>query len=57
LGYVVPTGKQKKNLAVAFVKRDMIVYGKAFDIVRLSAPVDLDHIEEIERHLEDVTLY
>ncbi len=56
LGYVIPTGKQKKNLAVAFVKRDMIVYGKAFDIVRLSAPVDLDHIEEIERHLENVTL-
>jgi dienelactone hydrolase len=57
LGYVIPTGKQKKNLAVAFVKRDMIVYGKAFDIVRLSVPVDLDHIEEIERHLENVTLY
>lgn len=57
LGYVIPTGKQKKNLAIAFVKRDMIVYGKAFDIVRLSAPVDLDDIEEIERHLERVTLY
>jgi len=57
LGYVVPTGKQKKNLAVAFVKRDMIVYGKAFDIVRLSVPVDLDHIEEIERHFDNVTLY
>jgi len=57
LGYVIPTGKQKKNLAVAFVKRDMIVYGKAFDIVRLSVPVDLNYVEEIERHLEHVTLY
>ena len=40
LGYLVPTAKQKKNLVVAFAKRDMIVYGKAFDVVRLSAPVN-----------------
>ena len=32
LGYLVPTAKQKKNLVVAFAKRDMIVYGKAFDV-------------------------
>jgi hypothetical protein len=57
LGFVVPTAKQKKNLVVAFAKRDMIVYGKAFDIVRLSGQVDLDHLEEIERHLERITLY
>ncbi len=57
LGYVIPTGKQKKNLAVAFVKQDMIVYGKAFDIVRLSAPVDLNDIAEIEQHLANITLY
>ena len=35
----------------------MIVYGKAFDIVRLSGQVDLNHLEEVERHLERVTLY
>lgn len=35
LGFVLPTGKQKKNLVVAFVKRDKIVYGKAFDIIKL----------------------
>jgi len=57
LGFIVPTAKQKKNLGVAFAKRDMIVYGKAFDIVRLSGRVDLDHLEEIEQHLERITLY
>jgi len=31
LGFVIPTAKQKKNLVIAFVKRDMIVYGKTFD--------------------------
>jgi hypothetical protein len=57
LGFLVPTAKQKKNLVVAFAKRDMIVYGKAFDIVRLSGRVDLNHLEEIEQHLERITLY
>jgi len=57
LGFVIPTAKQKKHLVIAFAKRDMIVYGKAFDIVRLSGQVDLNHLEEIEQHLERVTLY
>ncbi len=57
LGFTIPTVKQKKNLVIAFAKRDMIVYGKAFDIVRLSGQVDLNHLEEVERHLERVTLY
>ena len=47
-GFFVPTPKQKKNLVVAFAKRDMVVYGKAFDIVRLSEPVKLDELEEVE---------
>jgi hypothetical protein len=36
VGYVVPTAKQKKNLVVACVKQEKIVYGKAFDVVRLT---------------------
>ena len=57
LGFVIPTAKQKKNLVVAFAKRDMIVYGKAFDIVRLSGQVDLDDLEQVERHLDRLALY
>jgi hypothetical protein len=57
LGFAVPTAKQKKNLVVAFAKRDMIVYGKAFDIVRLSGQVDLNDLAEVERHLQQLTLY
>jgi hypothetical protein len=54
LGYVVPTTKQKKNLVVAFAKKDMIVYGKAFDVVRLSGPVNLDSLEHVEANLKHV---
>ncbi len=57
LGFVIPTPKQKKNLVVAFAKRDMILYGKAFDIVRLSGQVDLNDLARTERDLERVTLY
>lgn len=57
LGFAVPTARQKKNLVVAFAKRDRIVYGKAFDVVRLSGRVDLDDLEDVERHLKQLTLY
>lgn len=57
LGFVLPTAKQKRNLVVAFAKRDMIVYGKAFDILRLAKPIDLDSLEEVEAHLDQITLY
>lgn len=48
IGYLIPTSRQKKNLVVAFAKRDMIVYGKAFDVVHLKGPVNLDSLEEVE---------
>ncbi len=55
-GVVSPTGAQKKNLVMAFAKRDMIIYGKAFDLVRLSAPVDLGSLEDIDRNFDAITI-
>jgi hypothetical protein len=56
LGYLVPTLRQKKNIVVAFAKRDMIVYGKAFDVIRLTEPVNLDSVNEVETHLSKLLL-
>jgi hypothetical protein len=56
LGYLIPTAKQKKNLVVAFAKRDRIVYGKAFDVVRLSEPVNLSSLEDVEANLSKITV-
>lgn len=56
IGYIIPTARQKKNLVVAFAKRDMIVYGKAFDVLHLKAPVNLDSLEEVESHLDNIHL-
>jgi len=56
IGYIIPTARQKKNLVVAFAKRDMIVYGKAFDVLHLKASVNLDSLEEVESRLDDIFL-
>ncbi len=57
LGFTLPTPKQKKNIVVAFVKRDMIVYGRAFDIIKLLAPVDLDDLSDVESKINKIQLF
>src|SRR6266481_4356104 len=55
-GFIIPTAKQRQNLLVAFAKRGKVVYGKAFDVIKLSGPVDLDDLTEIENHLATITV-
>jgi hypothetical protein len=55
-GFVLPTPAQRKNLVVAFAKNDMIIYGKAFDCVRLDGDVNLDSVESIEANLRQITV-
>jgi|SRR5882724_7533958 len=57
VGFRIPTAKQRLNLLVAFAKRGKVVYGKAFDVVKLSGPVDLEDLTQVEQHLEKVTVY
>jgi hypothetical protein len=56
-GFVVPTARQKQNLVIAFAKRGRVIYGKAFDIVRVSSPISLDDLGEIERNHKQITFY
>ena len=56
-GFIVPTAKQKSNLLVAFAKMGKVVYGKAFDIVKLSEPVNLNDLAAVESNLEKVVIY
>ena len=55
-GFVVPTARQKSNLLVAFAKKGKVVYGKAFDIVKVSAPVDLDDLADVEKNLKELVI-
>ncbi len=56
-GFIIPTGKQRQNLLVAFAKKGKVVYGKAFDVVKLSGPVDLNDLAEVEKHLAKITVF
>ncbi|MBC7369886.1 MAG: hypothetical protein H7343_24235 [Undibacterium sp.] len=56
-GFIIPTARQKQNLLVAFAKRNMVIYGKAFDIVRLSGKVDLNRLADVERSLSKITIF
>lgn len=54
--YVIPSTLQKQNLLVAFAKKGKVIYGKAFDIIRLSEPVDLDNFDAVEINLHKITI-
>ncbi len=56
VGFVVPNATQKRSLLVEFARRNLVVYGKAFDVVRLLAPVNLDDPVDIERWLDKIVL-
>jgi len=49
--FVVPTANQKRKLLVEFARQNLVVYGKAFDIVKLVDKVNLDDPSEIARNL------
>ena len=57
LGFIIPTGKQRQNLLVVFAKKSKVVYGKAFDVVKLSGHVDLNDLAEVEKHLVRITVF
>ncbi len=55
-GYSVPTAKQKRLLLVEFAKRNLVVYGKAFDVVRTSKKINFDDSNEIAANLDEIIL-
>jgi hypothetical protein len=57
LGFIVPTARQKLNLLVAFAKKGKVIYGRAFDIVKLSGPVRLDDLPDVEKNLNRITIF
>jgi hypothetical protein len=57
IGFMIPTAKQRQNLLIAFVKKNMVVYGRAFDIVKLLGDVDLDDLASVEKNLEKIRIY
>jgi hypothetical protein len=57
LGFVVPSAKQKQNLLVAFAKKGKVVYGRAFDIIRVEGSIDLNDLTAVENNLQKITIF
>ena len=55
-GFVIPTAKQKRLLLVEFAKKNLVVYGKAFDVVKLLTTVNLDDPAEVARNLDNIVV-
>lgn len=55
-GFLVPTAKQKRFLLVEFARRNLVVYGKAFDVVRVAGNLNLDDSAEIAAKLDKIVL-
>ncbi len=56
-GYVVPNARQREAILVAFVRAGYVVYGKAFDIVRIDGQVDLTDEVDVRKNIDNITLY
>jgi hypothetical protein len=57
LGFLIPTALQRQNLLVAFAKRGKVVYGKAFDVIKVRGDINLDCLETVESELANITVY
>ena len=52
----IPTKKEKTNLLIAFAQKNKVIYGNAFDVVRLGKDVDLKDIESVIDNFQHITL-
>lgn len=52
----IPTKKGKSNLLMAFASKNKVIYGNAFDVVRLQNDFDLNDMEAVLRNIDAITL-
>jgi hypothetical protein len=56
-GFHEPTGKERDALLVGFAMRRKVIYGAAFDAVRISRPVDLREPAQIAANMDAIELF
>lgn len=57
IGFKILSPKEKKNLAIVFVRKNMVIYGNAYDIIRCRKKIDFDNEKEIEDKLDAISVY
>jgi len=56
-GFHEPSALERRNLCVGFAKVGKVLYGAAFDAIRLAGEVDLGCHESIEQNVDLITVY
>lgn len=57
-GFKEPSKIERQNVLIAFAKKNKVVYGKAFDIIKISGEAfSLENIEEVEKNLNKIIIY
>jgi hypothetical protein len=57
VGFYEPTRSERDALLVGFAMHRRVLYGAAFDVIRLSRPVDLSDPAAIARGIDAITVY
>lgn len=52
----IPTKKEKSNLLIAFASKNKVIYGNAFDAIKLQKDIDLNDIESVKHNIDSITL-
>lgn len=57
-GYRAPTGRERRAIAMAFAGAGRVVYGQAFDVLKVEGedPIDLANAEDVSAQLRRITL-
>ncbi|HZY36685.1 MAG TPA: hypothetical protein VFE53_08565 [Mucilaginibacter sp.] len=57
-GYKEPNKVERINLLIAYAKLNKVVYGKAFDVVKLpvNEKIDLENLSEVEKNIGKIAI-
>jgi len=57
-GYKEPNKTERNNILIAFAKLNKVVYGKAFDIVRITSTenIDLENLSDVEKNINKIII-
>jgi hypothetical protein len=48
---------EKTNLAIALARKNMVIYGNAYDIVKSTKKIDFSNETKIQENLDTITIY
>jgi hypothetical protein len=57
VGFRVLAPKEKTNLAIALVKKNMVIYGKSYDIIKCKKKIDFSNEKDVSDNLDAITVY